>query len=692
MTKVPNRLIHEISPYLLQHAYNPVDWFPWSEEAFQKAREEDKPIFLSIGYSTCHWCHVMEKESFLNEEAARLLNQNFVSIKVDREERPDIDSIYMDACQFLTGGGGWPLTIVMTPEKKPFFADTFIPLTSGFGIIGLLEILSKIKEVWSSQRQDVLKASEELTTFMESIHKPTSSPEPDKEIIPELFNELRNTFDSLHGGFGPAPKFPFPINHLFLLRYWKIFHEPTALNMVTKTLKKIRMGGVYDHLGSGFHRYATDLAWRVPHFEKMIYDQALLILAYAEAYHATQEPLFKNTVEDMYGFILNDMTHPEGGFYTAIDADSDGEEGSYYLWTQKEIQKILSDDEIAYFNEAYSIRPEGNYFDASNGKKNQKNLLFLDKPLQTLIEEKEWDKDIVLKTITNALKKLIEARNQRNHPFLDTTILVGWNGLMIAALARASRIISIPGAQKTASAAADFILNHMKTPEGGLWHRYQANQADVPAILDDYAFFIWGLIELYQATFKSSYLIEADQLMRYTLEHFWDKDYHGFYLSADFTDSLPFRKKEFYDGVTPSGNSVAFLDLILLNRFFSDFFYQQKSKEMAKAFFNNLKTYPTAHLFFGMGLLYEFGHGAEAIIAGDLQSKATQEIIEILNHEYHPQLLLLYAPSSVQEKNLPHLNFYYPIDGKPTLYFCQNYQCQPGINDIEKIKNRVKIL
>lgn len=692
MTNTTNRLIHEKSPYLLQHAYNPVDWYPWGEEAFEKARKEDKPIFLSIGYSTCHWCHVMEKESFLNEEVARLLNQNFVSIKVDREERPDIDSIYMDACQLLTGSGGWPLTILITPEKKPFFADTYIPLTSQFGKSGLLEILTDIKKLWISQRQDIIKASEELTSFMKSIQKPTPFSEPDKEIIPVLFKELRNTFDSLYGGFGPAPKFPFPINHLFLLRYWKIFHDPAALNMVTKTLKTIRESGIYDHLGSGFHRYATDLAWRVPHFEKMIYDQALLFLTYAEAFQATKEPLFKNTIDDMYGFILKKMTHPEGGFYTAIDADSDGEEGSYYLWTQKEIQKILSNEETSYFNEAYSIQPKGNYFDTSIGKKTSKNILFLEKPIQTLIEKKDWDKDVVLKTINCARKKLLEARNHRNHPFIDSTILLGWNGLMIAALARASRILSIPDFQKTASAAADFILNNMKTPDGGFWHRYQAKQADVPAILDDYAFFIWGLIELYQATFKSSYLIEADQLMRYTLQHFWDKEYYGFFMNADFSESLPIRKKEFYDGVIPSGNSAAFLDLILLSRLLSDFFYQQKAKEMAKAFFENLKIYPTAHLFFGLGLLHEFGPSAEAIIAGDFQSKDTQEIIKILNHEYNPQLILLYAPLSVNEKTLPHLDFYYPIDGKPTLYLCQNYQCQPGINNIEKIKVRAKTL
>lgn len=692
MTKIPNRLIHEKSPYLLQHAYNPVNWFPWGEEAFQKAREEDKPIFLSIGYSTCHWCHVMERESFLNEELAHLLNQNFVAIKVDREERPDIDAIYMDACQILTGGGGWPLTIVMTPEKKPFFADTYIPLTRQYGKTGLIDILTQIKNIWISQREDVLKASEELTAFMKSTQKTPPPSEPDKEIIPVLFKELLNTFDSLHGGFGPAPKFPFPVNHLFLLRYWKAFHEPAALKMVTKTLQMIRIGGIYDHLSSGFHRYATDLAWHVPHFEKMIYDQALLLLTYAEAYHITQDPLFKNTTYDLYEFVLKEMTHPEGGFYTAIDADSDGEEGSYYLWTQKEIQKNLSEEEAVYLNEVFSIQQGGNYFDPSTGKKTKKNILFLEKPLHTLIEEKGWNKELVLKTINNALKKLFETRNQRNHPFLDTTILVSWNGLMIAALARASRILSVPGFQTTASHAADFILNNMKTPDGGLWHRFQANQADVPAIIDDYAFFIWGLIELYQATFKSSYLIEADQLMRYSLHHFWDKNNHGFYMNADFSESLPFRKKEFYDGAIPSGNSVAFLDLILLSRLLSDFFYQQKAKEMAKAFFHNLKTFPTAHLFFGIGLLHEFGPNAEAIIAGDLQSKTTQKIFEILNHEYCPQLLLLHAPTSVNEKTLPHLNFYHPIDGKPTLYLCQNYQCQPGINDIEKIKEKAKTL
>ncbi|HSP88797.1 MAG TPA: thioredoxin domain-containing protein, partial [Ignavibacteriaceae bacterium] len=439
--KKPNRLIKEKSPYLLQHAYNPVDWFPWNNEAFNKAKETDKPVFLSIGYSTCHWCHVMEKESFEDEEIAELMNDAFVSIKVDREERPDIEAIYMSVCQMLTGSGGWPMTIVMTPEKKPFFAGTYFPKESRFGRPGIKELIPRLKELWQTKRNEIINSSEEISSAVISSSSFKEGIPLKENIFHIAFKEFEERFDDEFGGFGNAPKFPTPHNLMFLLRYWKRYNNSSALEMVEKTLTHMRMGGIYDHIGFGFSRYSTDQEWLVPHFEKMLYDQALLVLTYIEAYQVTKNDFYKDSAEEILTYVIRDMTSSEGGFYSAEDADSEGEEGKYYLWTTDEIKQILKDDTnlfLKYFN----IKEEGNWIDSVHGIKSNTNITHLKKSVKDFSAETELSEKEFKEKLETARQKLFAERGKRIHPYKDDKILTDWNGLMISAFAKAAQVFN----------------------------------------------------------------------------------------------------------------------------------------------------------------------------------------------------------------------------------------------------------
>lgn len=565
-TKKPNRLISQKSPYLIQHAYNPVDWYFWGQEAFEKARNENKPIFLSIGYSTCHWCHVMEKESFEDEEVAELMNEVFVPIKVDREERPDIDGFYMTVSTELTGSGGWPLNIIMTPEKKPFFAGSYIPKRSIFGKAGMMELIPHIKDIWENHRDELDDMGDKIISSLREVSIKKGEFEFDEHTLHDAYQQLLGIFDNKNGGFGNAPKFPTPHNLNFLLRYWKRTGDEMALRMVVETLKAMRMGGIYDHIGFGFHRYSTDPEWLVPHFEKMLYDQALLAMAYTEAYQATGTREFETTVKEVFTYVSRDLTDPEGGFYSAEDADSEGVEGRFYMWTEEEMQSILGENanpvttifNVSRYRHSHNDLNEETYSE-SVGLEN--NIPHLTKSIPEMASNYGMKEDELEEYLESARDELFNVRDKRVHPDKDDKILTDWNGLMIAALAKGARVFDEQEYENAAKKCADFILERMRTKTGGLYHRYRDGESAVPGFLDDYAFLIWGLLELYETTFETSYLKQSLELTAIQLEHFWDEKNGGFFFTSDEgwgeEEDMLFRKKEIYDGAIPSGNSVS---------------------------------------------------------------------------------------------------------------------------------------
>jgi uncharacterized protein YyaL (SSP411 family) len=545
-----NRLITESSPYLLQHASNPINWYPWRKEAFEKAKREDKPIFLSIGYSTCHWCHVMEHESFSDEDVAELLNTYFVSIKVDREERPDIDQVYMTVTQTITGSGGWPNTVFLTPDKKPFFAGTYFPKESRWGIPGLIEVLPKLADVWRNDRENVLKSAEQITRLLETMANSGPSTPLDQKILDKSRTALANLYDPEHGGFGAAPKFPTPHILTFLLRRYHHNQDNQALAMVEKTLTQMRLGGIHDHIGFGFHRYSTDSQWLVPHFEKMIYDQALLAMAYTEAYQATGKELYAQTVRDIFSYILRDMTSAEGAFFSAEDADSEGVEGKFYLWTTAEIQKILGNTDAEIYQKIFNLKDDGNFRSQESEQPTGGNILHLQKPVPELARELGISEKQLDQRLENIRQKLYQSRKKRVPPFKDDKILTDWNGLMIAALSKAGQTLNEPKYATAAKKAADFVLLNLREKNGRLMKRYRQGKAGLTAYLDDYAFMIWGLLELYEATFQTNYLKEAIRLNDQMLKHFWDEETGGLFMTADYSETLLIRSKKIYGTIT----------------------------------------------------------------------------------------------------------------------------------------------
>jgi len=489
-----NPLIHEKSPYLLQHARNPVQWRPWGDEAFSLAKKQDKPVFLSIGYATCHWCHVMERESFEDQDVARVLNQGFIPVKVDREERPDIDGVYMTVCQMITGRGGWPLTIIMTPDKKPFFAATYLPRKGRFGQPGLLELLPEVSRVWKEERGKVTESANQVTEHLSSARWDTGGEALGLDVLNKCFQTLQERFDSSYGGFGKAPKFPAPHNLLFLLRTWKRTGNREALDMVQSTLKAMRRGGVFDHLGYGFHRYSTDERWLVPHFEKMLYDQAGMIMALTETYLATADPDYARMVQETADYVQNEMTADNGGFFSAEDADSEGEEGKFYVWTEREIESILSPEEAELVKEVFNTAADGNYKDEASGQKTGSNILHLSRPLEDTARHLNMETEELESRLSQARDRLFAARAERIRPLLDDKVLTDWNGLMIAALARAGRALGRPDTISAAEKAAGFVLDNLKGEEGRLLHRFRDGEAAIPGMLEDYVFLTFGLI------------------------------------------------------------------------------------------------------------------------------------------------------------------------------------------------------
>ncbi|MGY5877230.1 MAG: thioredoxin domain-containing protein, partial [Candidatus Thorarchaeota archaeon] len=506
-----NGLVHEKSPYLLQHAYNPVDWYPWGDEAFEKAKKEDKPIFLSIGYSTCHWCHVMEHESFEDEEVANLMNENFVCIKVDREERPDIDKVYMEVAQMMTGRGGWPLTIIMTPNKRPFIAATYISKQDRYGQRGMLSLIPIIHNLWTHEREKVDLTVEQVHEALVATGS-TGKEELTIDSIEAAFSQYSQRFDEKLGGFGQAPKFPSPHNLLLILRYWKRTGDDWALHMVEKTLQEMRKGGIFDHIGFGFHRYSTDSKWLLPHFEKMLYDQAMLMLAYTEAFQATRKEEYAKVVREIAEYLFRDMKHERGAFYSAEDADSEGVEGKFYVWSMEEITKILTEQEVRIASKGFNISEKGNFREEATGEETGLNIPHITTGHESIASSLELEHKDFETELESVRKKLFSVREKRVRPHLDDKILTDWNGLMIAALAKAARILDDADLLEAAKASATFILEEMIDSDGHLYHRFREDEVKIRGFLDDYAFLVWALIELYETTFDITYLQRAKSI------------------------------------------------------------------------------------------------------------------------------------------------------------------------------------
>jgi uncharacterized protein YyaL (SSP411 family) len=687
-----NRLVFEKSPYLLQHAANPVDWYPWGEEAFHKAEAEDKPVFLSIGYSTCHWCHVMEKESFEDSQVASLLNQVFVPIKVDREERPDIDQLYMSVCQAVTGTGGWPLTVILTPDKKPFFAGTYFPKESRFGRIGLTELIPKIDQLWKGKRGELLESADKILDYLQQPAR-KGSIELDESILEKAYYQLSGGFDPSRGGFGTAPKFPSPHNLLFLLRYWHRTGESRALEMVEKTLQEMRLGGIFDHVGFGFHRYSTDASWILPHFEKMLYDQAMLILAYVEAYQATGKTEYAQTAREVIDYILRDMTSPEGGFYSAEDADSEGEEGLFYLWETKEIQEYLGEGS-ELITKIFNLAGGGNFFDEGTKMKTGRNILYLQKPLKEYAQEMALEVEEFTSFWEKSRQLLFEVREKRIHPLKDDKILTDWNGLMVAALAKAAAALGEPGYSQAARNAVDFIWKNLRAEDGSLLKRYRDGEAGQPAHLDDYVFLIWGLIELYESELDPGFLEKALDLNDRMLEKFWDHDLGGLFLAAEDQTDLIVRSKEIYDGAIPSGNSVAALNLLKLGRLLSNPKLEEKAHQIGQVFSDQISQIPQGHTHFLSSLLFALGPTFEVVIAGVREAQDTDQLIKALQFNYLPNKVLLFRPEGEEAGRItnlaPFLESKGMVDGKAAAYVCRDYACKMPTSDPEKMLSLLK--
>ena len=688
----PNLLIHEKSPYLLQHAHNPVDWHPWGRQAFDKAHEEDKLIFLSIGYSTCHWCHVMAHESFEDPEVARLLNEVFICIKVDREERPDIDRVYMTACQMMTGSGGWPLTIVMTPDQQPIFAATYIPRESRFGRVGMLDLIPKIQDVWTNRREEVLKSGEQVVAAIRRAGDEGRSGVLSRESLDDAFEDLQDRYDETYGGFGSPPKFPMPHQMMFLIRYWKWTNRGKALEMVEKTLHAMRDGGIWDHVGYGFHRYSTDAEWLVPHFEKMLYDQALLAMAFTEAFQVTGDGGFGETAHEIFTYVLRDMTSPTGGFYSAEDADSEGQEGAFYLWTYDDIRETLGRDESEWFLHAFAVEKNGNFIDESTGRKTGRNILHRKRDA-ALVGVFGAGEEGLRDKVSAARQALYAAREKRTHPHKDDKILVDWNGLMIAALAKGARVFSKPAFLSAACSAVDFILKHLRQRDGRLLHRFRDGQAAIWATIDDYAFLIWGLIECYETTFNAEHLETALSLQEDLTRHFWDGKTGGYYATPDDGENLIVRQKEVYDGAIPSGNSVAMLNLIRLARLTGDPELEAKSATMSRVFAESVRQSPAGHAQFMIALGFLENPSYEIVIAGRPGEEDTKKMIGELRRHFLPNAVVIFRPSGRASAPVvrigPFTKDLKPLRGRATAYVCSRFTCHRPTTDVNEMLRRL---
>jgi uncharacterized protein YyaL (SSP411 family) len=612
----------------------------------------------------------MERESFEDEEVAAVLNQHYIAIKVDREERPDIDAIYMGVCQAMTGHGGWPLTILMTPEKKPFFAGTYFPKKSSRGMPGLMDILEQISEKWKQNKDLVLAAGDKIVHTLETSVMTTAEGDISPDVLNQTYQYFANNFDAKYGGFGPAPKFPSPHNLAFLLRHWKLTGEAKALEMVEKTLISMYQGGIYDHIGFGFARYSTDRQWLIPHFEKMLYDNALLSITYLEAFQATGKEEYAQAGREIFSYILRDMTSPEGGFYSAEDADSEGEEGKFYVWLPDEIKMVLGDELGEDFSRTFDITADGN-FEGLN--------------IPNLIKTGSVDR---LEAFAAAREKLFLHREKRIHPYKDDKILTAWNGLMIAALAFGSRALGETKYSQAAARAADFIQVNLRREDGRLLARYRDGEAAHLAYVDDYAFLIWGLIELYQATFKPSYLALALELNEDMLKYFWDEDKGGLFLYGWDGEKLITRPKEIYDGAMPAGNSVAAVNFLRLASLTGQRSLEERALAQFKAFGGTINATPMGHSHFLTAVQFSQTATVEVTLVGDPETRDMREMLATVNEGFSPETVLVVKPLGREGEELsrliPLIEGREAVDGKATAYVCRDFSCRPPTTDIQE--------
>jgi len=633
-----NHLKGEENPYLKQHVDNPVDWYPWGEDAFKKAKEKDMPIFLSIGYSTCHWCHVMEEESFTDKKVAEILNKNFVAVKVDREERPDIDKLYMEVCKTMTGGGGWPLTIFMTPDKKPFHATTYIPKNDKYGRKGLFTILPEIISLWENKRDRIEHTSNDILSQFKSQEN-SNKVDLKESLLTDTVSILERIYDDTYGGFGNTPKFPMPHYLLFLLRYWNSISYSKSINMVQKTLDSMRSGGIYDQIGFGFHRYSTDRKWQTPHFEKMLYDQALLIYTYIEAYQVTNNKIYKDTAKEVIKYLKREMLSNTGCFYSAEDADSDGVEGKYYLWEREELKNLLNPKEFNLIKKIFNI-----------DKSDDINL--------TLKDIGYYDK------IPEIKEKLFKFREKKNSPGKDNKILTDWNGLTIAALAKAGFVLDSDEYIKMAEKAAKYIYEKMKTKDNRLAHSFCNKKITKVNNLDDYSYYLWGLIELYQATFNKIYLTWAVNITDEMIKYFWD-DEGGFYFTSKENSELFLRQKEGSDSAIPSSNSIAAYNLLRLSHITDDLSYKKKAEKTINAFSDKISRSPINYIFLLLTYYRIENPFIEIKIIGNKNDDLSKRLINKIRDKYLSDIVLKY-----EEK-----------DEETKISICQDFVCkQPTTN------------
>lgn len=682
-----NRLSEEKSPYLLQHSSNPVDWYPWSEIAFNKAQQEDKPIFLSIGYATCHWCHVMEHESFEDEEVAEWMNRVFVNIKVDREERPDIDHTYMTICQMLTGQGGWPLTIVMTPDKKPFFAATYLPKESRPQRIGMLDLVPAIQKAWRSDRKNILDSVERITNgFSKSLELGKGTSHLSDDITKQAVNELKLRFDKVEGGFGNSPKFPSAHNLTFLINHFHLTGDKISLEMAAFTLNKMRLGGIWDHIGFGFHRYSTNREWLLPHFEKMLYDQAMLLIAYSEGWNATGNPLFRQTVYEIADYVDDCLTSPNGAFYSAEDADSEGEEGKFYLWKVDEIQDSLSSNQSNQFFKIYQFAENGNYQDESTGRKTGANIPHLASDLFDIARITGVEPETLKQEIEQIRIKLKTDREKRIRPLLDDKILTDWNGLMIASLVRAGSLLNEKKFIKIAEKAWQTIYQHFVKKDHTLLHRLKDGEAVIEGMADDYVFLIFGLIELYQATFKPEYLEKALSIQERFDELFYDNEYGGYFFTSKNAAPLLGRQKEIYDGAIPSSNSFAASNCARLFSLTSNFKFNDQFQQLFRAFSASISDSPAGYTA-ALQAWNQHQHGASQIII--TVPKINSDLLTMihkLKKVASPGSTFLLKTNRIENQinKCSEMMRNYMIKDQLTFYVCSQFKCKTPVHTYEE--------
>ena len=677
--KHTNHLIHETSPYLLQHAHNPVDWYSWGDEAFQKAKSENRPILLSIGYSACHWCHVMERESFEDEKIAALMNDLFVNIKVDREERPDLDEIYMNAVQMLTGRGGWPMTVFLTPEGKPFYGGTYFPPEDRYGVPGFPKILQGVANAYREKPQDVERSVEQILAALQRMSLSTESQQPfSPDIIGQSAEQLAQAYDTDHGGLGKAPKFPHVGVYELFLRHYHHSKGSRFLEMVTHTLTKMALGGIYDHLGGGFHRYSVDEKWLVPHFEKMLYDNAQLVRIYAQVYCVTGEPLFKQVVDETMTYLMREMLHTEGGFYSTQDADSEGEEGKFFVWTEEEISQILGEEASEIFCRIYAVSEEGNF--------EEKNILH---PILTLEQASKFfrrDLKEIESLVSDAKGKLFQEREKRSKPFRDEKILTSWNGLMLSGLAEAIKISPHPSYLETTNRTVDFIFTKMFR-DGRLLHTYKSGTAKILGYLDDYAFLAAGLLDLFEATVNRAHLDRALELAGIMLHEFWDEAGGGFFYTGRSHERLIAQSKPIFDGSIPSGNAMATQVLLRLYHYTGKEDYLKRAERILRAYYNAMENQPFGFAHMLAALDFYLQKPKEVVLVGDKKDPETAALLTKIHSLYLPNMTLQLAnPDDSLEKVSSLLAGKKQFEGKPTVYVCHNFTCSRPVVEWEKLK------